>query len=77
MSSCVPILLPPGMCLHSSSTHVMYKIPVCRYLSMYESHRSLLDGSASAELDKFLKEEQDLEYIGKVHTYIHTIRNTV
>ena len=37
-----------------------------RYLDIYEPHKSLLDGSASADLDTFLKEEQDLEYIGKV-----------
>ena len=30
---------------------------------------SLLDGSASAELDTFLKEEEDLEYLGKVQTH--------
>ena len=30
---------------------------------------SLLDGSASAELDTFLKEEQDLAYLGKVQTH--------
>ena len=32
---------------------------------------NLLDGSASAELDVFLKEEQDLAYLGKVQ-YTHS-----
>ena len=49
---------------------------VCRYIGLYESHMNLLNGSASAELDVFLKEEQDLAYLGKVQ-YTHSRQHSL
>ena len=56
-----------GICCTIPNKQFMYAhTHTRRYLDIYEPHKSLLDGSASADLDAFLKEEQDLEYIGKV-----------
>ena len=43
----------------------------CRYLSLYSKYNPLLDGSASAHVDLFLAEGNDLDVCGKVcHLYL-------
>jgi len=44
-----------------------------RYLSLYSKYNPLLDGSASAQVDIFLAEGNELDVCGKVcHLYIQT-----
>lgn len=39
----------------------------CRYVSVtYGNYHSFLDGSASLEVDNFLKQDQELRTFGKV-----------
>ena len=45
------------------------RCPVPRYLSTtYEKYRPLLDGSASLDVDTFLKSDEELSMFGKVRT---------
>ena len=37
-----------------------------RYLALYTKYSPLLDGSASAQVDNFLAEDNELEVYGKV-----------
>ena len=55
---------------HPALCDTLY-VYVCRYIGLYESHMNLLNGSASAALDVFLQEEQDLAYLGTVQ-YTHS-----
>lgn len=54
------------MCL-VCRTHSLSLFWAFRYLSAtYEQYRCLLDGSASREVDSFLKSDQELSAFGKV-----------
>ena len=44
-----------------------------RYLALYTKYNPLLDGSASAQVDSFLAEDNELEVYGKVQSLLYLL----
>lgn len=64
------LVLPPSGLPQETDTPLIN----CRYLSStYEKYHSFLDGTASQEVDAFLKSEQELSTFGKVSRELITM----